>query len=118
MAVEKFTAPLETMVDIVLFEFMGLKGIGPAKKALRRETIMDFIPNWDESDAGDKLIQFDEEIERYLAERNCVRVVYSPLDTLLANNYYPVTVDVLEPSGLATRAQLAKIISVYLGLTD
>lgn len=34
MAMEKFTAPLETMVDIVLFEFMGLKGIGPAKKRL------------------------------------------------------------------------------------
>ena len=45
-------------------------------------------------------------------------VQYYSLNTLVANNYYPITVDVLEPSGLATRAQLAKIISVYLGLTD
>ena len=91
-----------------LFEFMGLKGIGPAKKALRRETIMDFIPNWDESDASDKLMKFDQEMHQYLDDRNCVQVKYYPLDTLLASNYYPVTVDVLEPSGLATRAQLAK----------
>ncbi|MFQ6964181.1 MAG: hypothetical protein ACLRR6_08875 [Oscillospiraceae bacterium] len=76
MAVEKFTAPLETMVDIVLFEFMGLKGIGPAKKALRRETIMDFIPNWDESDASDKLMKFDQEMHQYLDDRNCVQVKY------------------------------------------
>lgn len=101
-----------------LVRIYGVEGDRPGEKALRRETIMDFIPNWDESDASDKLMKFDQEMHQYLDDRNCVQVKYYPLDTLLASNYYPVTVDVLEPSGLATRAQLAKIISVYLGLTD
>lgn len=101
-----------------LARIYGVSGNLPGEKSLKSETIMYFIPNWNESDASDKLMKFDQEMHQYLDDRNCVQVKYYPLDTLLASNYYPVTVDVLEPSGLATRAQLAKIISVYLGLTD
>ena len=104
----------------VLCRIRALPDIEQGKKKLDSEIIMSIGTDWSKQDPDlpARVEKFWNDVDAYLASFDCEMVQYYSLNTLVANNYYPITVDVLEPSGLATRAQLAKIISVYLGLTD